>query len=296
MDAAHIHLLLNHVPVLGLVFTALLLAYGLARRSDDVIRASFWAFGLVGLAAVVVHLTGEPAEELLEGLPGFTEEAMERHEQAALWATWASVAVGAVALGGLYVYRNMSVPRRYGLLILAVALLAVLPMAWTANLGGEIRHEEIRAPAGETGGGGEGAAAEGRAADGAGAAGRQDRRTPIPVPEPARQTVLAEMRQMLEALHGVLDASVPFDRAAVQEAALSGGTRIAVDMDPAMARRLPEAFVRLGSSVHEDFDALAAAADEGAPRDSLLARLSAMTSKCVACHVQYRLETAEVPD
>lgn len=289
MDAAHLHLLLNHVPVIGLVFSALLLAYGLSTRSVDVTKASFWALGLVAAAAAVVYLTGEPAEHLVEGLPGFSEAAMERHETAALWATWAAVAAGAVALGGLYMYRGVGVPRRFGVLVLVLSLAALLPMAWTANLGGQVRHEEIRgggepsaAPAGQEAAEGEDAGT----ADG-------DVRQPVVVPAPARESVLAEMRQMLEALNGVLEASAPFDRAAVREAALSGGTRIAVDMDPAMARRLPDAFVRLGSSTHEDFDALAEAVGEGAPRDSVLSRLADLTGKCVSCHAAYRLETPD---
>lgn len=304
MDAAHLHLLLNHAPVVGLLFASLLLAYGLAIRSDDVARASFWALGLVGLAAVVVYLTGEPAEELVEGLPGFSEAAMERHETAALWATWAAGAVGAAALAGLYVYRGVGLPRRLGVLVLILAVVAMVPMAWTANLGGQVRHEEIRDSAAY----GEPAAepvesperpesdqATTASAEAGADAREGDRRRPIVVPEPARQTVLLEMRQMLEALNGVLEASAPFDRRAVREAALSGGTRIAVDMDPAMARRLPEEFVRLGSSTHEDFDDLAEIVEEGATRDTVISRLSALTANCVSCHAAYRLETSETP-
>lgn len=307
MDAAHLHLLLNHAPVVGLVFSSLLLAYGLAIRSDEVTRAGFWALGLVGLAAVVVYLTGEPAEELVEGLPGFSHDIMERHETAALWATSVTAAVGAAALGGLYVYRDATVPRKVGVLMLVLSVVAIVPMGWAANLGGQVRHEEIRGPAapGATADPAEGTeegedrrdgeAPPGSEAEGA-AAPEADRRTAIVVPAPAGRTVLAEMRQMLEALNGVLEASAPYDRAAVREAALSGGTRIAVDMDPAMARRLPKAFVRLGSSTHEDFDALAEVVGEGAPRDTVLTRLSALTDKCVSCHAAYRLETPDTSD
>lgn len=307
MDAAHVHLLLNHVPVIGLVFAFLLLAYGLARRSDDVMKAALWTLGLVGLAAVVVYLTGEPAEELVEGLPGFSEPAMERHEEAALWATVAAAAVGALALGGLYAFRRRSLSRGFGATALLLTLLAGLPMGWTANLGGQVRHEEIR--------GGEPGAAAPDARDGEqegdaderdpevepeeaaapeatlpeASPPEEDRRQAIAVPEAARRTILWEMRQMLRALHGVLRASVAFDRAAIREAALSGGTRIAVDTDPALAQRLPEDFVELGSGTHRDFDALAEAVEGGASRDTVLARLSALTAKCVTCHASYRL-------
>lgn len=116
-----------------------------------------------------------------------------------------------------------------------------------------------------------------------------DTRQTIVLPEKARKTVLGEMRKMLEALHGVVTAAVEMDRQAMAEAARSGGTRIAVDTDPAVAERLPEAFIRLGASTHRDFDALAEAVGAGAGRDTVLNRLGRLTAKCVSCHASYRI-------
>lgn len=153
MDAAHVHLLLNHVPVLGTIFALALVGYGTVRGSDDVVKASLWTLGAVGVASVAVYLTGEPAEELVGGLPGVSEAILERHEEAALWATVGGGAVGALAFLGLFLYRGASVPRRFagGALVAALALTGV--MGWTANLGGQVRHTEIRpgAAGGEAG-------------------------------------------------------------------------------------------------------------------------------------------------
>lgn len=274
MDAAHIHLLLNHVPVLGAVFGALLLAYAMARDSDDVCRAGLWTLGIAGAAAVVVYLTGEPAEELVEGLPGFSHDALERHEEIALWATISAAGVGVLAFLTLWVYRAGRVPGRFRAVLLVVALALAGVMGWVANSGGQVRHEEIR-----------GDAVPSEAAG--------DRRQAIRLPAQAREAVLGEMRQMLEALAGVLRHAVDTDRAAMAEAARSGGMRIAVDTDPALERRLPRDFARLGASTHQDFDALAEAVEAGADRDTLFARLAGLTSKCVACHASYRIEVEE---
>lgn len=121
----------------------------------------------------------------------------------------------------------------------------------------------------------------------------EDTRQTIVLPEPARQTVLHEMRLMLEALHGVLAASVEMDRDRMAEEALSGGTRIAVDTDPAVAKRLPDEFIRLGTGTHEAYDDLAEYIRAGAGRDSVLSRLSTLTSKCVSCHASYRVVTPD---
>lgn len=144
MDAAHLHLLLNHVPVLGAVFALVVLGYGLARRSQEVIRTGLWTLVVVGVASAVVYLTGEPAEELVEGLPGFSHPVLERHETAALWATAGAGLVGVVSLAGLVLYRAKEISRRYvaGVLLLTLALTGL--MGWTANLGGQVMHAEIR--------------------------------------------------------------------------------------------------------------------------------------------------------
>lgn len=309
MDAAHIHLLLNHVPVVGAVFGTLLLAYAMARDSEDVYRAGLWTLGVVGVAAVVVYLTGEPAEELVEGLPGFSHDALEHHEAVALWATVSAASVGLLSFLTLWAYRARRVPGKVRTLLLVVALGLAGIMGWAANSGGQVRHEEIRgdgAVPGDTAAGEEGdREEEGDDREGAGAedeggpeadrAARDagDRRQAIRLPPPARRAVLAEMRQMLEAMDGVLRHAVAMDREAMAEAARSGGTRIALDTDPAMERRLPEDFVRLGGSTHEGFDALAEAVEAGAGRDTIFARLSGLTSKCVTCHASYRIEVGQ---
>ena len=54
MDWVHLHLALNHVPVLGTVFVGLLLGAALFRKSDELKRVSL--VGFVALAPAVVEL------------------------------------------------------------------------------------------------------------------------------------------------------------------------------------------------------------------------------------------------
>lgn len=144
MNAAHIHLLLNHVPVLGAVFGLLVLGYGYARGSRDVMKAGLGLLVIVGITGGLVYLTGEPAEELVEDLAGVSEAVLERHEAAALWATIGAGLVGLVALVGLVRWRAAEFPRRYAGAVLSLTLGLTGLMGWTANLGGQVRHAEIR--------------------------------------------------------------------------------------------------------------------------------------------------------
>jgi hypothetical protein len=145
MSWAHIHLALSHVPVIGLLIVLLLLAVARVRRSTELTRASYVLLVLMAASAVVVYLTGEPAEELVENLPGFSEAIVEEHEEVALIATIGMGGLGLIALVGLIRFRAPRIePAWYGRGVLLLALLMGGLMAWTANLGGQIRHSEIR--------------------------------------------------------------------------------------------------------------------------------------------------------
>lgn len=153
MNWAHIHLLLNHVPVIVVPVAILFLAVGLRRRSGDLARGGLALFVLTAVAAVAVYLTGEPSEELVEGLPGVSETILERHEEIALLATTAIATLGLLALAGLFYFRRKpALPRWFGILTLFLSLVPAGLLGWTASLGGQVRHSEIRPgfTAGET--------------------------------------------------------------------------------------------------------------------------------------------------
>ena len=106
MNWAYVHLILNHVPVLGTLFGLLLLAWGILRRNDSLQRAALLTFTLVALVAIPAYLTGKPAEEAVEHLTGTAGSAIEPHEDAALVSFLAMEVLGALALGALHVHRH----------------------------------------------------------------------------------------------------------------------------------------------------------------------------------------------
>ena len=145
MSAAHLHLMLNHIPLLGLVFGAVLLAYGLWRGGEDVQKASLGLLAVAGLSAIAVYLTGEPAEEIVEGLAGVSHDAIEAHEEWGWYALIAGISTGVVALGTLLVgWMRERLGRGAVVLTLVFALLSSGLIGYTANLGGKISHPELR--------------------------------------------------------------------------------------------------------------------------------------------------------
>jgi len=111
MNVAHIHLMLNHLPVMGAAIGVLLLAAAFLRRSDELTKASLALLALLGVASVVVYLTGEPAEKIVEKVAGFSESLLERHEDVALLATISMGVLGALSLLTLVVFRRRPLPR-----------------------------------------------------------------------------------------------------------------------------------------------------------------------------------------
>jgi uncharacterized membrane protein len=153
MSAAHVHLVLNHVPALGVVFAGVLLAIGLLRRQSGLQRLAFAFLAAFAVLAIPVYLTGESAEHLAERLPGVNEAAIDRHEGAAKATIVAVEILGGLALVGLVVARRVSaVARTFAAGMLAATLATAGLFGWTGYLGGEIRHPEIRAAARAAGG------------------------------------------------------------------------------------------------------------------------------------------------
>ena len=147
MNWAHLHLMMNHLPVLGTLFGLALLAWALLRRNDTLQRAALATFALAALAAIPVFLTGEPSEEIVERMTGTAKQAIEAHEEAAVIALIAIEVLGAMALTVLLFFRKRSLPRPLAGAALVFALATAGWMAQTANLGGRIRHAELGATA-----------------------------------------------------------------------------------------------------------------------------------------------------
>jgi hypothetical protein len=145
MDVGHLHLMLNHVPVLGAPALLALLAWGLAGRIPAVTRGAIWLALALAVVTAVVYLTGEAAEELVEGLPTFQEPLVERHEEVALWATLILAATGFAAAAALWrSRRGATISTALARVVLVGLLASTLAVGVTAWTGGPIGHPELR--------------------------------------------------------------------------------------------------------------------------------------------------------
>src|SRR5689334_19791194 len=95
MNWAHVHLVINHLPVILAPVAAAVLGAGLARKSGDLIRAGLVVMALAAITAAGAYFTGEPAEDVVKNLPAVSDSMIDEHEDAALFG------VVFTALGGL---------------------------------------------------------------------------------------------------------------------------------------------------------------------------------------------------
>lgn len=148
MNLLHMHLVLNHVPVIGIPLAGAILTWGLLRKERVLERAGLGLLVILAVMAVPVFMSGEPAEEGVENLPGVTEASIDRHQDLATAAISFTEILGVVALAGLVVSRKQKpLPRGFAWVTLGATAIAIGALTLTAYYGGQIRHTEIQAAA-----------------------------------------------------------------------------------------------------------------------------------------------------
>lgn len=117
-----------------------------------------------------------------------------------------------------------------------------------------------------------------------------DGRTEIMLTPAERDQILAEMRQLLKAVDGVVRelGELQGNLKPAEQAARAAGMQMAADTSPAIMAKLPLPFKQMGMSIHKDMDALADAIAQKEPPQQILQRVSSMTARCTTCHDLYR--------
>ena len=141
---AHLHLLINHVPTVGMVVAIGLFLLALVRDSADLRVASLELFYVIALGSVPAYISGVAAQGVLQGNAGVSEAAVSAHQSAALIALGWMEMTGVIAWFGLWQWRRQGRAASATLgTLLVFSTTSIATMAWTANLGGFIRHPEI---------------------------------------------------------------------------------------------------------------------------------------------------------
>ena len=145
MNRAHLHLLVNHFPILIPVIACLVLFAGLWLKSALIKRVAFALFMLGALMTLPASFTGDGAEHSIFFMPGIEKHRIHVHEEKADVFSTLSYLLGVLSLLAFYFnYRRHKwmLPAQWVVVVLAVVVLIFAQQ--TGNTGGEIRHTEIR--------------------------------------------------------------------------------------------------------------------------------------------------------
>ena len=149
MNFDHLHLLLNHVPIIGVFVGVGLFIASFTGSNEDLRRSSLIIFAAVALLTIPTFVSGVGADRSIAAEPGISEALVRRHEGAAMLGLWFVVATGGAAVLALWRSRRPGgTPRGTLSAVLVLAIVAALLMGRTGNTGGDIRHPQPGAAAG----------------------------------------------------------------------------------------------------------------------------------------------------
>jgi uncharacterized membrane protein len=145
LNLAHVHLLLNHFPTIGMIVGLGLFIVAIMTKSDHLKSASLVIFFGIALLSIPTFASGTAAGLALSKNSDVSKTMVDAHETAAFEALGIMELTGALAWLGLWQHRRRS---RFPMGTLAAVLIAALVsfglMGRAASIGGDIRHPEIR--------------------------------------------------------------------------------------------------------------------------------------------------------
>lgn len=145
MNDAHLHLVLNHLPIIIPVIGLLVLLGGLIVKSEVVKRTAYSIFILAAIVTIPAFATGEGAEEVIEELSGIDENLIKAHEEIAdIFAIFCYLLGGISVVGIWSNFYKKSFSNIISYVTIFVCLITLYYAKQTGTTGGEIRHSEIR--------------------------------------------------------------------------------------------------------------------------------------------------------
>ena len=107
MNEAHLHMVVNHFPIIGTILAIGILIAGLLSKNRSIINTSYVLFVIGAIFGILSMNTGEGAEELVEDMPGIGWKIIHEHEELAEKMALLLDILGVLSLVGFYFqYKN----------------------------------------------------------------------------------------------------------------------------------------------------------------------------------------------
>lgn len=145
MNKAHIHLMVNHLPVILPIAAWIVMLAGFIIKSAVVKRAAYLLFFIGAITTLSAMGSGDGAEDVVEKLNGVSEKLIEEHEESAELFSIFNYVLGLISLVGIWAsLKEKFFSQWISIAVLIFTVVVIYLGKETGTTGGEIRHQEIR--------------------------------------------------------------------------------------------------------------------------------------------------------
>ena len=145
MNDAHLHMVVNHFPIIGTILGLGILIVGIILKNNSVKNTAYALFIVAALFALASIATGDGAEELVEDMPNIGKRIIHEHEEIAEKLAIVLYLLGTISILGIVLnLKNHSKAKFISFVAVIVAIVGAYLTILAGTSGGEIRHTEIR--------------------------------------------------------------------------------------------------------------------------------------------------------
>ncbi|SEW06278.1 hypothetical protein [Kaistella antarctica] len=145
MDELHLHLVVNHLPIIFPIVGLMILLIGIFTKSEVTKRNAYIIFIVGAITSIAAMVTGENAENSATKIAGLSESLIEKHADISEIFAILTYFLGGISLAALILSFKNSVISKYAPFV--VGILAIVCLFFgqkVGTTGGEIKHTEIR--------------------------------------------------------------------------------------------------------------------------------------------------------
>ena len=147
MTGAHLHLILNHVPIFFCLFSVGLLIYSWRYTNAEALSGGLFMMIIAGVGAAAAYWTGIFAEKTIKNYPDIDLASIHQHENLARYGLWGMIVLGIICMP-LLLFAQRRITSKFLATMPSLIIIAGISefalLGKVAQIGGKIRHEEIR--------------------------------------------------------------------------------------------------------------------------------------------------------
>ena len=145
MNDAHLHMVVNHFPIIGTILAIGILIGGIIIKNKAVKNTSYWVFIVAAIFGALSMSTGEGAEEIVKDMPTVGWEIIHEHEELAEKLALILYLLAALSFLALYLnFKKNTKEKLVSYIVIAIGFASLFVVQKVGTSGGEIRHTEIR--------------------------------------------------------------------------------------------------------------------------------------------------------